>query len=204
MNQYIDCELKEIAEDGTFRGIASVYGAEDLGGDVINKGAFTKTIQENPNIVILWQHDAREVIGTGTVKEWQGKIMLDGKLDLEDPMGQKAYKKLKNRMIKGLSIGFQAIKTSWKDIEGRAVRHIEELKLWEVSVVTFPMLPSAQVTSVKNADELQQRIDALETKLKALEEAKPATPAAEPPIEPVVDHSRVSQKLTELRELFNR
>lgn len=142
-------ELKEVNDDGSFVGIASVYGVEDLGGDVIEKGAFKKTISENPTVPILWQHKSDEVIGSGTVKEWQGKVLLEGQLDLEDPTAMKAYKKMKSKLIKGLSIGFNTIKHSWEDVEGRVVRHITELKLWEVSIVTFPMLPAAQVTRVK-------------------------------------------------------
>jgi HK97 family phage prohead protease len=160
----ITLEIKEVSEDGTFTGIASAYGVEDLQGDVIDKGAFKKTIAENPNIPILWQHNPEEVIGEGTVKEWQGKIMLDGRLDLEDPTAQKAYQKLKKKLIKGLSIGFKTIKSSWEDVEGRMVRHISELKLWEVSVVTFAALPDAMVTRVKSADEIEKRIKALEEK----------------------------------------
>jgi HK97 family phage prohead protease len=187
-------ELKEVNEDGSFVGIASVYGMEDLGGDVIDKGAFKKTITENPLIPILWQHDAHEVIGEGTVKEWQGKILLEGRLDLEDPSAQKAYGKMKKKLVKGLSIGFNTIKSTWEEVEGRMIRHISELKLWEVSVVTFPMLPAAQITRVKSAEE-EARIKALieaevSKQVQALkaQETTPADPepvieaAAEPPV----------------------
>lgn len=209
-----ELEIKEVAEDGTFTGIASAYGIEDLDGDVIDKGAFKKTITENPIIPILWQHDPHEVIGEGSVKEWQGKIILDGKLDLDDPTAQKAYQKLKKKLIKGLSIGFRTIKSSWEDVEGRMIRHISELKLWEVSIVTFAALPDAMVTRVKSLNDLRRelslkpvpggdkdlsekdleaienaptmdaRIAALEEKIQALT-AKEATPETEPA--PVVE-----------------
>jgi len=206
-------EVKEVGEDGTFTGIASVYGVEDLGGDVIDKGAFRKTIAENPTVKILWQHDPSEVIGTGQVKEWQGKILLEAKLDLDDPVGQKAYRKLKNKLIEGLSIGFQTIKSSWEDVEGRMVRHISELKLWEVSVVTFPMLPAATVTRVKSTDEnLEARIRELEAQVSALTAAKgtPAEPeppqATEPPpvtTEPAaIDHSGLAASLDSMLALL--
>jgi HK97 family phage prohead protease len=178
-------EIKEVKEDGTFSGVASVYGVEDLGGDVIEKGALRKTIAENPNVPVLWQHDMTEVIGMGEVKEWQNKILLTGSLDLEDGMAMKAYRKLKNGLIKGLSIGYQTVKATYEEIEEsgrtRFVRHVQELKLWEVSIVTFPMLPAAQVTRVKSAEErqLEGRIVALEEDLRALQATK-ATPPAEP------------------------
>ena len=142
-------DVKEVGEDGTFTGIASQYGVEDLTGDIIDRGAATKTIKENPVVPLLWQHDAQEVIGEAHVEERQGRIMLTGKLDLDDPVAQKAYAKLKKKLIKGLSIGFTAIKTLWEEVDGRMIRHISEMKLWEISVVTFPALPSAQVMRVK-------------------------------------------------------
>lgn len=204
-------EVKEVRDDGTFSGVASVYGVEDLGNDIIEKGAFKKTIAENPEVPILWQHDSSEVIGSGQVSESGSKIMLSGRLDLDDPTAAKAYRKLKSKLIKGLSIGFQAIKSVWEEIEEegqkRYVRRIQELKLWEVSVVTFPMLPLAQVTRVKSADEYEQRIARLEDEIKALQATKatPATepaPAAEPPqqpTEPVIDHSLVSSILNSFK-----
>lgn len=193
-------EVKEVTADGTFQGVASVYGVEDLGGDVIEKGAFKKTIAENPVVPILWHHDSREVIGSGELKEWQGKILIAGQLDMEDPIAVKVYRKLKAKLIKGLSIGFQAIKSTFSEVmvDGaiKYVRTIQELKLWEVSIVTFPMLPQAQVTRVKSA-EADARLKALEDKVSALQTAK-ATPPPEPAkveepqsttTEPVVDHS---------------
>lgn len=203
-------EIKEVKEDGSFSGVASVYGIEDLGGDVIDKGAFKKTISENPTIPILWQHNREEVIGEGTIKEWQGKILIEGRLDLEDTTAQKAYGKIKKRLVKGLSIGYQAIKSTWEEVEDRMVRHISELKLWEVSIVTFPMLQEAQVLRVKSADDaLAARIADLESKVSALTAAQttPATPepksaAAEPQpqtSEPVGDHSAWLEKLEQLK-----
>lgn len=176
-------DVKEVREDGTFSGIASKYGEEDLYGDVIDKGAFTKTISENPTIPILWQHDSREVIGSGTVKEWGNKISVDGKLDLEDPTAVKAYKKMKAALIRGLSIGFTTIKSRWEEVEGRSIRHISELKLWEVSVVTFPALPTAQVTRVKSADDTDAWRTGIEERIQALEATK-STPADHPTPEP--------------------
>lgn len=202
-------ELKEVNEDGSFVGVASVYGVEDLGGDVIEKGAFKKTISENPTVPILWQHKSDEVIGSGTVKEWQGKVLLEGQLDLEDPTAMKAYKKMKSKLIKGLSIGFNTIKHTWEDVEGRMVRHITELKLWEVSVVTFPMLPAAQVTRVKSATEeaLESRVRDLEAKFQALQaqttpEPEPVTPAEPPAVSPepeVALHSWLSETFAEFK-----
>lgn len=199
----VKADIKELKEDGSFSGVASVYEVEDLGGDVIDRGAFKKTLSENPEVLILWQHKRDEVIGDGTVKEWQNKVLLEGRLDLEDPVGLKAYQKLKKKLIKGLSIGFQTIKATWEEVEEngrtRYIRHIQELKLWEVSIVTFPMLPAAQVTRVKHA-EVDSRIARLEEQVQALSAKQVATPegagagegAAAKSTEPAAYHSALS------------
>lgn len=205
--EYHPCfELKEVKEDGSFVGIASIYGVEDLGGDVIDKGAFRKTIAENPSVPVLWQHKSDEVIGMGTIKEWQGKVLLEAQLDLEDPTAQKAHKKLKNGLIRGLSIGFETIKFTWEDIEGRMVRHIGELKLWEVSIVTFPMLTAAHVTRVKSAE--QERIEELESQVLALSKvtsgsgADDGKTAAAKTQTPVIDHSAAAAKADQILSMF--
>lgn len=196
----LQLELKEVSEDGTFHGVASVYGLEDLGGDVIDKGAFSKSISENPTIPILWQHKQDEVIGEGEISEWQGKILVKGRLDIDgDETARRAHGKLRKKLVKGLSIGFSTIKSTFQDVEGRIVRHIQELKLWEVSIVTFPMLPAAQVTRVKDVEDMDTRLKRLEEQISALATAK-ATPPAEPAqvneppksAEPVADHSKLA------------
>jgi len=183
-------EIKGIGEDGTFTGIASMYGVSDLEGDIIEKGAFTKTIRENPEVPVLWQHDEEEVIGLGTVSEKGNKIEITGKLDLEDPVAQNAYRKIKNGLVKGLSIGFMAVKKTFGEENGQFIRRLQEIKLMEVSIVTFPAMTQAQITNVKAADELTQRVTALEEKFAALaQKATEPAPAALAKPEPVQDHS---------------
>ena len=153
----IPFELKEATDAGKFSGIASVYGALDLGGDIVERGAFSKTLAERPTVPVLWQHRTDEVIGEGRLKSTQSGLTIDALLDMEDPVASKAFRKLKNGLIRGLSIGYEVVKD---EIEN-GVRHLKELKLWEVSIVTFPMLPAAQVTSVKAFD-LEEMKAALE------------------------------------------
>jgi HK97 family phage prohead protease len=143
-------EFKELDETGAFTGIASVYGVEDLGGDVIEPNAFNKTLAEKPTVKILWQHDPREVIGEGAVSDNGREIIVKGRLDMDDPVAQKVYGKLKRKLVDALSIGFQTVKAIYEETPKGMVRHITELKLWEISIVTFPMLPQAAVLDVKD------------------------------------------------------
>lgn len=139
-------EIKTVGEDGTFEGLLSVYGVIDLGNDMVVKGAFTKTIQENKSTVpMLWQHDPHQPIGTLDLSDTEDGLHVKGKFLLEVKQAQEAYALVKAGVIRGLSIGFEAVKKEIKD----GVRYLREIKLWEGSVVTFPMLPVAQITNVK-------------------------------------------------------
>lgn len=203
MNNYLSMEIKEVGESGSFKGIASMYGATDLDRDVIEKGAFSRTLAEKSQVPLLWQHDSRSVIGIATLKEWGDRVMLDGRLDLADPMGAHAHRKMRGDsgaglppMVKGLSIGFSIPngKSSWNEEKG--IRHIHELDLWEVSVVTFPALPQAQITSVKSHEDLVQQIELLKNEIKALQQQ---IASAGKPSEPESD-SRAISLITELRQ----
>jgi HK97 family phage prohead protease len=139
-------QVKEIGADGSFEGILAAYNNVDLGGDTILPGAFTKTIQEHGSEVpLLWQHDTHEPIGKLTLVDSPGALLVKGQLLMDLPMAQKAYLLLKAQIIKGLSIGYDTIK---KDVED-GVRRLKELRLWEGSVVTFPMNEAAMVTAIK-------------------------------------------------------
>jgi HK97 family phage prohead protease len=144
--QFRDLQVKTIAPDGSFDGILAAYNNVDLGGDSILPGAFTKTIQEHGNEVpMLWQHDTQEPIGTLTLTDSPDALLVKGQLLMDLPMAQKAYLLLKAQIIKGLSIGYDTIK---KDTEA-GVRKLKEIRLWEGSVVTFPMNQLAMVTAIK-------------------------------------------------------
>lgn len=139
-------DVKSIDEQGIFEGYAAVFNNEDLGGDIIEPGAFKKTLKENPKMPILWQHDLREPIGV-TLEAYEDDkgLRVKGQLNLETTKGREAYALLKQGALKGLSIGYDAVKELW---EG-TTRRLKEIRLCEWSLVTFPMNPLAQVMAVK-------------------------------------------------------
>jgi len=77
---------------------------------------------------------------------------VQGKLVLEADGSRSAYALLKEGVIKGLSIGYDTVKST---MEG-GVRKLSELKLWEISLTPFPMNPEAIITSVKGGDQIRQ------------------------------------------------
>jgi len=144
----IDFKASEsMLENGEFEGMASVFGNVDQGNDVVDKGAFTRTLEHKGNTIpLLWHHNPSEPIGVGIVKQVSKGLAIIGKLNLEVQKAREAHSLLRQKAVKGLSIGFQTVKEKFDG----AIRHLKELKLFEVSVVTFPMNTQANVEGVKN------------------------------------------------------
>ena len=148
--------IKQIAPDGSFEGLLAVYNNVDLGGDRISPGAFTKTIKERGNEVpMLWQHKSDRPIGMLTLIDDADALRVKGQLLMDLPDAKNAYLLIKARIVRGLSIGFDAL----KDNVDKGVRQLSEIRLWEGSIVTFPMNEQAMITSVKARKEAKEDFD---------------------------------------------
>ena len=144
-----DFDLKSVEEDGTFEGYAAVFGNIDALGDVIDQGAFTKTLAEHPRVPILWQHDTYEPIGVGSENTPDGYGLHAKGLIVPTLRGADALRLMRARAIGGLSIGYKTIQSqSGKSADGYK-RKLMEVRLYEYSLVTFPANDLAQVTQVK-------------------------------------------------------
>lgn len=149
MHKTFKLEIKDFGDQGSFTGLAAVYGNVDFAGDLIEPGAFTKTLSDKGGEVpILWQHDLTEPIGLGTVSDSTNGLQISGSLALESPTAQKAYALMKAGVIKGLSFGFDTIRREFN----QGIRHLKEVKLWEVSLVTIGANHLAQIGGVKSLD----------------------------------------------------
>jgi HK97 family phage prohead protease len=149
---------------GIFSGYASVFDVIDSGKDVVLKGAFTKSLNRDMNrIKILWQHDNREPIGIPLeIREDSRGLFIRAKLS-KTQRGLDALILMRDNVVNELSIGYDTVQHSYKG----AVRQLKEVKLWEVSPVTWAMNSQALITAVKNksispeADRLYQRFCSL-------------------------------------------
>ena len=147
MKRQFEFEIKSVGDEGMFTGLASTYGNVDLGGDMILAGAFTKTLAEKGGRVpLLNGHDTRSPIGVATIMDSPQGLIVKGELVLEADGAKSAYALLKKGVIRGLSIGYDTMKST---MDG-GVRKLSELKLWEISLTAFPMNPDAMVTAVKS------------------------------------------------------
>lgn len=144
--------LEAVGTDGTFSGYASLFGHVDLGKDRVEKGAFRKSLKERTSngIRMLFQHDPSEPIGTwDEIKEDERGLFVRGRIAKGSARASEVLSLLRERAVDGLSIGFRTERSRTDRKTG--VRSILQADLWEISVVTFPMLPQARVGQVKNS-----------------------------------------------------
>lgn len=145
-------EVKRLSESGVFAGYASVFHVVDGQKDVILPGAFRKTLakrahRQQAEVKLLWQHAPQEPVGVFTdIREDAVGLYVEGRLLLEVQRAREAYALLKSGALEGLSIGFRVVDY---EIGADGVRHIKEVELLEISLVTFPANQSAKVVSVK-------------------------------------------------------
>lgn len=132
-----------VTDGTTISGYASLFGAADQGGDMVQRGAYGASLAKGRGVKLLWQHDPTQPIGVwDEVREDAKGLWVKGRLLTDVAKGREAASLIAARAIDGLSIGYRTVKAS-KDASGG--RLLTELELWEVSLVTFPMLPDARV-----------------------------------------------------------
>ena len=155
--KYLNVPMEIKAADdqpGHFEGYASIFGNVDLGGDIVERGAFKEIVKNRAGkVVVLWQHDSRQPLGTASVKQDSQGLAFSGDLVLDDPLAARAHAHMKAGSVSGMSIGFDILEGGAKILES-GVRRLKALKLWEISVVTFGMNQLAGVESVKTAGEI--------------------------------------------------
>jgi len=151
----VPTEFKALGDAGTFEGYASMFGNVDLGGDVVERGAFKEFVKnDDGKVVVLWQHGSRDPIGVASVKQDDVGLRFSGELVLEDATARKAYAHMKAKSVRGMSIGYDVLEGGAKILES-GIRKLTALKLWEISVVTFGMNVLAGVDTVKSMPQFE-------------------------------------------------
>lgn len=151
-------------EEGIFSGYASIFSNVDSGGDIVEPGAFTKTLAEGwERVKILALHnDAWLPIGRPVeLREDTNGLYIAAKVS-DTSMGRDIKILLKDGVLNELSIGYDPVVY---DFDDEGIRHLREVKLWEVSVVTWAMNPEATINGYKSMQENAERAHALQEEL---------------------------------------
>lgn len=139
-----------IDSEGRFAGYASVFGKLDDGGDIVMPGAFRKSLglRGRHRIKMLFQHDPKEPVGTwDAIREDDHGLWVEGRLVQDVPRADALRRLIAKGAVDGLSIGFRTVKSTRASREGH--RRLWEVDLWEVSIVTFPMMDLARIAPGK-------------------------------------------------------
>ncbi len=136
---------------GLVTGYASLFGVADMGGDIVAPGAFRASLARRgaAGVRMLWQHDPAQPIGRWlSIEEDARGLRVAGELSREVARARELAALIRDGALDGLSIGFRAERAT-KDARGR--RRLVSVDLWEISLVTFPMLAGARIETVKTA-----------------------------------------------------
>lgn len=153
LSQPLSIELKEAQiSRGSITGLASVFGNVDAYGDVVEPGAFSKTLDrhrdEGTMPVMLWSHDPTKPIGRwDDIRETRSGLEVEGQLNIETDHGRAAFEHLRAGDVSGLSIGYAPVEHH-RSADGKH-RVLSEVDLMEISVVAMPANRRARVREVK-------------------------------------------------------
>ncbi len=139
-------------DEAIVEGYAAIFGEPDLTGDIIRPGAFQKNATgaqklipgASPRVMMLYQHAADKPIGRWHhIKEDERGLFVRGSLFTHIELGRDVYSLVQGGALDGLSIGFK-VDQAHRTRNGK--RELHRVTLWEISIVTFPMAPSARIT----------------------------------------------------------
>ncbi|MDG2527525.1 HK97 family phage prohead protease [Caulobacter endophyticus] len=133
-----------MSQDLRIEGYASLFWTRDLNDDVTASGAFKQSLEAGP-IRMLHQHDEAEPVGVWdeAFEDARG-LFVRGRIMSATPRGRLVAALVSACALDGLSIGFRQVKAR----RDGALRVLSRVDLWEVSIVTFPMLPQARLRVV--------------------------------------------------------
>jgi hypothetical protein len=140
-----------------FEGYASLFGVADSAGDVVAPGAFSRSLRDIGRIRLLYQHAASEPIGVWEeMREDKTGLYVRGRILTDLERGRDVLALLREGALDGLSIGFRTLRARRNAITKQ--RTLLEVELWEVSVVTFPLLIGSHVTAIGKKSEAASAI----------------------------------------------
>lgn len=139
-----DFEVKAASDNSgqaVITGYASKFGEIDQAGDVVVKGAFEKSINSGKKVLMLYQHDRKQVIGRWTeLVEDDVGLRVSGILSSKG-LGAEVAELISLKAIDGLSIGYRVLDSQ----RAGNITYLKDIQLGEISVVSFPCLESAVI-----------------------------------------------------------
>lgn len=137
----------------SIEGYASLFGVEDQARDIVMPGAFRASLAKRgtASIRMLFQHDPAQPVGVwDEIREDARGLYVRGHLIEGAARADEILTLMQGGALDGLSIGFRTQRAQRDPRTGR--RRLYDIDLWEISIVTFPMLPGARIAAMKSAE----------------------------------------------------
>jgi HK97 family phage prohead protease len=152
-------ELKADSDTGEFRATFATLNVVDRDGDVTSPGAFT----EQPVKIASWGHQWTQLpVGLGTIRADSERAWVDGQFFLDTTPGRDTYTTVKR--LGGLqewSYGFEILDATFGQFDGKDVRFLKRLNVFEVSPVLLGAGIGTRTDSIKSpfSDHLARVLD---------------------------------------------
>lgn len=153
---WADTELRVVSENGATRatGYAARYGmlSRDLGGfrEMIQPGTFSRALREKQDVSALINHDpnrlmARTSSGTLTLNEDEKGLRFDFTLP-DTTYARDLAEMMKRGDMTKCSFAFRTVTDQWRKVDGQVVRELQDVDLFDVSIVTEPAYPDTEAS----------------------------------------------------------
>ncbi|AJA22208.1 TPA: HK97 family phage prohead protease [Bacillus thuringiensis] len=150
-------------------GYAAVFNSKTtIGGwfdEVIEPGAFARSLSENSDIRALFNHNWDNVLGrtkSGTLRLEEDEKGLKFEIELPNTsVGRDLAESMSRGDINQCSFGFWITEENWDYSVEPALRTIKEVELYEISVVSIPAYDDTEVSLVRSKEigkEIEQRM----------------------------------------------
>lgn len=172
--QYKAFDVKDYTfdkESRTISGYAAIFGNVDKASDMLVKGCFAKSIRErgpqsnaNDKIIMLWMHDMSEPIGKITkLEEHDRGLYFETKIDAIE-LGDRTLIQLESGTLNQFSIGYEYVwqKCEWQTIGDKDVFIVNEVILYEISVVSIGCNGETEYTGLKSAEQIDTAYEELQ------------------------------------------
>ena len=149
--EYKVLNFKESAvdiEERTFTGYASIFGNIDHGNDIVQQGAFKKTIKERGDKVKVMYNHSWNIGKAKHLEETKKGLWVEGYIS-RTQQGDDVLTLMNDGAIDEMSFAYDVVKQDMEDIDGQEIRILKELILYEISPVDFAMNELAEITAVK-------------------------------------------------------
>jgi len=151
---------------------SNMLGREQRFQEIIKPGAWTRAIEKAKEIHFYAEHDKNKILsstrnGSLQLREDDQGLYMTATIS-PTSWGKDYYQLIKDGILQNMSFGFRAIKDSWRNMGDHFQRTVDELELFEVSVVRDPAYAQSSI-SARGIDLVEDEVPASELNLRTIE-----------------------------------